>query len=101
MRTVLVDPSRTVLKVVTRLLEQGGHEVRPFEDGNKALDYVRGDREVRSLITSAELPSLSGIGLCGEVRRLAGSSRPIYIILMSCSSDAVMGGRTAGETSDR
>jgi two-component system cell cycle response regulator len=87
MRTVVADPSRTVLKIVTRLLEAGMHEVRPFEDGRKALDYIQSDPEVRALITSAELPSLSGIELCGEARRLAGSDRPLYILLMSSSTD--------------
>ena len=87
MRTVLADPSRTVLKIVTRLLEKGRHEVRPFDDGKKAFDCIRADSEVRALITSAELPSLSGIELCSEVRRLASTQRPIYILLMSSSGD--------------
>ena len=55
MRTVLADPSRTVLKIVARLLEDKGHEVRPFEDGKQALDYIKSDPEVRALITSVEL----------------------------------------------
>jgi two-component system, cell cycle response regulator len=87
MRTVVADPSRTVLKIVTRLLEAGMHEVRPFEDGRKALDYIQADPEVRALITSAELPSLSGIELCAQARQLASSDRPMYILLMSCSND--------------
>ena len=87
MRTVVADPSRTVLKIVTRLLEEGSHEVRPFEDGKKALDYIQSNSEVRALITSAELPSLSGIELCGHARRLASTHRPLYILLMSSSSD--------------
>jgi two-component system cell cycle response regulator len=87
MRTVVADPSRTVLKIVTRLLEAGAHEVRPFEDGKTALDFIHSDPEVRALITSAELPSLSGIELCAQARRLAISDRPMYILLMSCSND--------------
>ena len=87
MRTVLADPSRTVLKIVTRLLQGKGHEVRPFDDGKQALDCIKSDPEVRALITSVELPTLSGIELCGEVRRLASIHRPLYILLMSSSSD--------------
>ena len=87
MRTVLADPSRTVLKIVTRLLEDANHEVRAFDDGRKALEHVQSDAAVRALITSAELPSLSGIELCGEVRRAGGTHRPLYILLMSSSSD--------------
>ena len=87
MRTVLADPSRTVLKIVARLLEDKGHEVRPFEDGKQALDYIKSDPEVRALITSVELPTLSGIALCGEARRLASIHRPLYILLMSSNGD--------------
>jgi diguanylate cyclase (GGDEF)-like protein len=87
MRIVLVDPSRTVLRIVTKLIEQGQHEVRPFVDGREALDYIRSDAEVRALITSAEPESISGIDLCAEARALASSRRPLYIIVMSSSDD--------------
>ena len=87
MRTVLADPSRTVLKIVTRLLEEKGHEVRPVEDGKQALDCIKRDSEVRALVTSVELPFVSGIELCAEARRLASVHRPLYILLMSSSGD--------------
>ena len=87
MRIVLVDPSRTVLRIVTKLIEQGQHEVRPFVDGRAALDYIKSDAEVRALITSTEPESISGVGLCAEARSLASSRRPLYIIVMSSSDD--------------
>jgi two-component system, cell cycle response regulator len=87
MRIVVVDPSRTVLKAVRRLLEEAMHEVCSFEDGRRALDYIRSDHEVRALITSVELPVLSGIELCRELRRLSSAHRPLYILLMSSRSD--------------
>jgi len=37
MRVVVVDPSRTVLKAVSRLLAKDGHEVSTFIDGPEAL----------------------------------------------------------------
>ena len=87
MRVVLVDPSRTVLKCVTRMLETGQHEARPFCDGHAALDYIKSDPGVGALITSAELFSMSGIELCWETRLAASGRRPIYILLMSASQD--------------
>ena len=51
MRIVIVDPSRTVLKIVSRLLEAGNHEVHPFTDGHEALAHIRSDIEVDALIT--------------------------------------------------
>jgi diguanylate cyclase (GGDEF)-like protein len=87
MRVVLVDPSRTVLKFVGRLLEARGHEVRAFTDGQAALDCIKSDLAVGALITSAELISMSGMELCWEARLLATCNRQIYVILMSSSRD--------------
>ncbi len=87
MRIVLVDPSRTMLKIVTRMLESRDHEVLAFIDAGKALDCIRTDRRVDALITSAEPKSMSGIELCWEARLLAGGQRPIHIIMMSSDPD--------------
>src|ERR1700681_336872 len=87
MRVVVVDPSRTVLKAVSRLLAIEGHEVSTFTDGPEALAHIKSDPGVSALITSAELMTISGIELCWETRLLSGHDRAIYIILMSSNSD--------------
>lgn len=87
MRIVVVDPSRTVLKIVTRLLEAGQHEVRPFTDGPEALAHIKADFDVDAVITSAELPSMTGMDLCQEARKLPASRRPVYVVLMSSNFD--------------
>jgi PleD family two-component response regulator len=86
-RVVVVDPSRTVLKAVSRLLESAGHGVAAFVDAREAFDYIKSDREVSALLASAQLNSMSGLELCWETRLLSGRERPIYIILMSSNSD--------------
>jgi CheY-like chemotaxis protein len=40
MRVVVVDPSRTVSRTLSRLLESGGHVVSAFVDGPEALDCI-------------------------------------------------------------
>jgi diguanylate cyclase (GGDEF)-like protein len=87
MRVVVVDPSRTVLKAISRLLASDSHEVISFVDGSEALAYIKSDPQVSALITSAELSTMSGVELCWETRLLAGHDRPIYIILMSSNAD--------------
>lgn len=87
MDTVVVDPSRTVLKCVGRLLEARNHQVFPFQDAPEALDYIAGHTNVGALLTSAELASMSGTEMCQKVRRLAGKRRPIYILMMSASNE--------------
>jgi CheY-like chemotaxis protein len=41
MRVVLDDPSRTVIKCLTRTLVTQGHNVHSFTDGIEALEYIK------------------------------------------------------------
>jgi two-component system, cell cycle response regulator len=83
MRIVVVDPSRTVLKIVTGLLGAGNRAIHPFTDAPEALAYIKANPDVDALITSVELPSMSGLELCREVRQQIERGRSIYIVLMS------------------
>jgi two-component system, cell cycle response regulator len=87
MRVVLVDPSRTVRKIVTDLIQQSGNEVCAVSDGNEALTSIKKDPDVCALITCAELASMSGVELCKQARALTGSQRPLYILLMSSNDE--------------
>jgi two-component system, cell cycle response regulator len=87
MRIVLVDQSRTIVRIVSELVQADGHEVLGFTDGRKALACLNLDSEVRALIASVQLESLSGIELCAAARQLAGTRRPLYVMLMSSSDD--------------
>lgn len=82
MHIALVEPSRTVRRIITEMIA-AEHEVHPVSDGAEALALLSANREVCALITSAELPSLSGMQLSAQARALVGSQRPLYIILMS------------------
>jgi two-component system, cell cycle response regulator len=64
MRIVVVDPSRTVLKALSKLLESEGHAVSVFVDAGEALDFIKAERDVSVLITSVELSPMAGIELC-------------------------------------
>src|ERR1700730_15961703 len=87
MHVVVVDPSRTVQKFVSRVLEARDHEVHPFGDGQEPLECVKGNPNIDALITSTVLPSMSGLELCWETRPLASSRRPFYIMMMSSNHD--------------
>ena len=87
MRIALVDQSRTIVRIVTDLIQADGHEVLGFTDPRSALAELGADSEIRALVTSVQLESLSGIELCTAARELMGTRRPLYIILMSSSDD--------------
>lgn len=87
MRIALVDPSRAVQRAMTNLIAQDGHEVVAFNEGSKALDCINSDARVCALITSVQLPDISGLELCSAARKLAGSRRPLVIVVMSSTQD--------------
>jgi two-component system, cell cycle response regulator len=87
MRVALVDPSRTVIKMVSRILEAAKHDVVAFVEAREAIERMKSDHTIEALITSAELDTMSGIELVWETRLLATERRPIFIVLMSSNKD--------------
>src|SRR5882724_1631363 len=87
MRIVLVDPSRAVQSAMTRLIEEGGHDVVAFADGHKALDHIKQDSDVRAVITSTQPLNISGIELCAAARKISGTRRALHVVLMSSTDD--------------
>jgi two-component system, cell cycle response regulator len=82
-----VDPSRTVQLAMRNLIARDGHEVLTFGEGTPALECIANDPNVTALITSVQLPDMSGLKLCSEARKLADARRPLVIIVMSSSQD--------------
>jgi len=87
MRVALVEPSRTVRRIVTETITEWGHDVCAFDDGHETLAFLAANENARALITSIELPTGSGIELVKNARALAGRRRPLYILVMSCSEE--------------
>jgi two-component system, cell cycle response regulator len=87
MRIVLTDPSRTMLRIVTQLLQSGGHQVRSFTDPSDALVALESDHQVGAIIASAELVGMSGVELCWRARLLAGPNRSIFVVMMSSDGE--------------
>jgi diguanylate cyclase (GGDEF)-like protein len=87
MRIALVEPSRTNRTIVSRLLQEGGHEVRSFEDGPEALEALASDATLNAVITGSELKSISGLELVWEARLLSGPRRFLHILFMSSLRD--------------
>src|SRR5215470_3770543 len=83
MHIAVVDPSRTVVKCIERMLVARDHHVYPFTNGADALQHIEGNPQIDAIIISAEQAVGSGIELCWQARLLASSYRPIYVILMS------------------
>jgi diguanylate cyclase (GGDEF)-like protein len=78
------------------MLEEKGHDVFAFRDGAEALQCIQRDETIDLLITSLEVPTISGLELCWEARLLAEDSRALYVMAMSSTYD----GPTLGKALD-
>jgi len=83
MRIVLVEPDHAAAAAISHMLEARDHQVWQFTDGRDALAFIMCDPDVGAVITAAAPRSISGLELCWETRLIAGSARPIYVILMT------------------
>ena len=87
MKIVIVDGSRTAQRIFGDMLAAAGHEPIPLYTGADALALLTSDDSIDVLMTSFELPDLSGLELCWEARLLSETRNPLYIIAMSASRD--------------
>ncbi len=71
MRVMLVEPSKVGLKLMAKMIEDMGHVVIGFSEGNEALQHLHQDANLDVLMTSFEVPGVSGIQLCWEGRIIA------------------------------
>ena len=87
MHAVVVDPSRVVLKLISKLIADRGGTTAEFLDSDAALRHVKDNPAVDTLITSLEVQPLTGLELCWEARMGMPPQRPLYIMVMSSLSD--------------
>lgn len=87
MHAAVVDPSRVVLKLITKILAERGDRATEFTDSDAALRCVKSDPSVDILISSLEVQPLTGLELCWEARMALPARRPLYIMVMSSLSD--------------
>ncbi len=66
---LVVDDDPAILRLLTHLLEQGGHRVRTASDGNQSLQMILQDCP-DVLITDWMMPGLDGLELCRRIRQL-------------------------------
>jgi diguanylate cyclase (GGDEF)-like protein len=87
MHILLVEPTRFGANLMTRMLIEEGHRVSTHADGGRALAALKDDATIDVVMTSLEVPTVSGLELCWEARLLAAQRRPLYIIALSSSYD--------------
>lgn len=96
MRILIADDDELSLELLAHVLRQSGYRVTSAHDGAQALELV-GTGRFRVVISDWEMPGLSGLDLCREIRRRE-SPHPIYFMLLTSrsASQDMLAGLNAG-----
>jgi putative two-component system response regulator len=81
MRILIVDDDDLSTEMLANALEHFGHEVTSAKDGREALELMR-TNFYRMVVSDWEMPEISGIELCRNIRQRYASGY-VYIILLT------------------
>ncbi len=97
MKVLVVDDERSVRETLAKLLRSRGYEVVLAVDGLEAHAILQQPDAPQLVILDWQLPRMTGIELCREVRR-RGLERYTYIVLLTAKNrrDDLLDGFAAG-----
>jgi putative two-component system response regulator len=84
MDVLIADDDCISVDLLANSLEEFGYAVTTASNGREAFDLIRTGR-FRLVISDWEMPEMSGVELCREIRRRR-SSGYIYVIMLTCYS---------------
>ena len=70
---LIVDDDPDIREVLRLLLDSRGYQVSCAGDGQSAIDFIAGHRDVDLIILDILMPGLSGTEACGELRALTNA----------------------------
>ena len=96
MEALVVDDDFFTRNLLTNMLEKLGHHVTAAEDGQEALEIMKGN-DIRIVITDWMMPGLDGLELCRSIRDLDKSGY-VFIILLTAkdSKQNIVAGLESG-----
>lgn len=96
MRILIADDDDITVEILEHALGQFGYQVTAARDGCEALDLVRSG-QFRMVVSDWEMPKMTGVELCQEIRRRSASGY-IYVILLTSrhGTQSVVDGMNAG-----
>jgi len=82
---ILADDDAATRRIVARILESAGYQVRQATEGQAALEALRSDPP-DFLITDWQMPGMDGLDLCRAVRR-EPLERYVYLMIVTSKSE--------------
>ncbi len=94
-KILIADDSRLYRKLVEETLAQEQYAVCVAKNGREASDLLAEQRPAL-VITDWEMPDLTGIELCGQIRRDKGAYTYIILLTSKADKDQIIRGLSAG-----
>ncbi len=99
MKVLTVDDSRTVRQQLLRALTNAGFEVFQAEDGQKGLEVLECEKDIRFILTDLHMPVMDGIEFTKQVRKSDKYDKlPIIFLTTETGIDKKHQARQAGAT---
>ena len=89
---LVVDDSNTMREIVTNFLTQNGFQVAVATDGRDGLERLRGDPEIRLVLSDVNMPNMDGLTMAEKIRTELGNQE-VRIVMLTTESNAVMRSR--------
>ncbi len=89
LRVLCAEDDPSIADLLMLVLIKGGHKVECVENGNAALQRISADLNSFDLVvTDHEMPSLHGLELVRELRRLTSRAKLLFTVQIrwSCSA---------------
>ncbi len=87
MKVLIIEENMVQRKLVSKFLEENGHQVSEFSEGVSALeDYKTGDYDL--VLLDWHLPDVSGVAISRDIQEFNNiSGKNCYIIMISSNKD--------------
>jgi len=87
-RVLVAEDEPHIRRILVTLLESGGLEVDPAEDGNRAMELLNGEVPYRMALLDIMMPGLTGLEVLRNVRALPHRTDLPVVILTAKGQDA-------------
>ena len=87
-RALVVDDDASVRNFIAAALTEAGHSVAVAEDGQRAIEMVRGET-FDLVVTDVKMPGMSGLQVLEEVKRLNPATEVIVVTAFASLDTAI------------
>jgi type II secretory ATPase GspE/PulE/Tfp pilus assembly ATPase PilB-like protein/ActR/RegA family two-component response regulator len=88
-RILLVDDDEDARLMIRTLLEKEGYEIQEAEDGHKALDILKTDREFQLIVLDLAMPGMDGREVLQQIRGSVDTAALPVLIRTATGSDVI------------